>query len=154
MGADRDVLTFGVHVDRGEAPRCRHGVRVLKKLFNDARAHFNPVGGRLVGTGKAREFFVQQGVDNSETQRWWFRLQSNMRRTITERMVRVSSKSKGRGVFRKLTLWLLHTEWFASTILHVPTFGAFLGNQHSITPNVPPCFRNAVVGVCFIDRTW
>ena len=53
----------------------------FKKLFNDARAHFNPVGGRLFGTGKAREFFVQQGVDNSETQRWWFRLQSNMRRT-------------------------------------------------------------------------
>ena len=63
----------------------------LKKLFNAARAHFNPVGGRLVGTGKARQFFVDQGLDNSDTQRWWFRLQLNMRRSITERMVRVSS---------------------------------------------------------------
>jgi hypothetical protein len=62
----------------------------FKKLFNAARAHFNPVGGRLVGTGKARQFFVDQGLDNSDTQRWWFRLQLNMRRSITERMVRVS----------------------------------------------------------------
>jgi hypothetical protein len=36
-------------------------------------------------TGKARQFFVDQGLDNSDTQRWWFRLQLNMRRSITER---------------------------------------------------------------------
>jgi hypothetical protein len=62
----------------------------FKKLFNAARAHFNPVGGRLVGTGKTRQFFVDQGLDNSDTQRWWFRLQLNMR-SITERMVWVNS---------------------------------------------------------------
>jgi hypothetical protein len=29
LGADRDVLIFGLQVDRGEAPSCRHGLRVL-----------------------------------------------------------------------------------------------------------------------------
>jgi hypothetical protein len=62
----------------------------FKELFNAGRAHFNSVGRRLVGTGKARKFFVDQGLDNSDTLRWWFRLQLNMR-SITERMVRVSS---------------------------------------------------------------
>ena len=38
----------------------------FKKLFNVTRAHFNPVGGCLVGTGKEREFFVDQGLDNSD----------------------------------------------------------------------------------------
>ena len=34
----------------------------FKKLFNDARAHFNPVGGRLVGTGRARQFAARPCV--------------------------------------------------------------------------------------------
>ena len=63
----------------------------FKKLFNDARARFSPADGRQVGTGKARQFFLAQATDNSETQRWWFRLQCNVRRTITERMLQVTS---------------------------------------------------------------
>ena len=34
----------------------------LKRLFNEAKARFSPAGGHLVGTGQAREFFLDQGA--------------------------------------------------------------------------------------------
>ena len=63
----------------------------FNKLFNLARQHFFPAGTALVGTGKARDFFVEQGKDGSPTSRWWFQLQRNVSRTCSENIVRVSS---------------------------------------------------------------
>jgi hypothetical protein len=63
----------------------------LNKLFNLAREHFFPPGMAIVGTGKARDFFVDKGRDGSPTSRWWFQLQRNVRRTCSESILRVSS---------------------------------------------------------------
>ena len=63
----------------------------FNKLFNLARQHFFPAGTDLVGTDKARDFFVEQGKDGSPTSRWWFQLQRNVSRTCSENIVRVSS---------------------------------------------------------------
>jgi hypothetical protein len=71
----------------------REGTAILyfNKLFNLARQHFFPAGIVGVGTGKARDFFVEQGKDGSTTSRWWFQLQRNVRRTCSESILRVSS---------------------------------------------------------------
>ena len=71
----------------------REGTAILyfNKLFNLARQHFLPAGIGRVGTGKGRDFFVEQGRDGSATSRWWFQLQRNVRRTCSESILRVSS---------------------------------------------------------------
>jgi hypothetical protein len=71
----------------------REGTAILyfNKLFNLARQHFLPAGLGRVGTGKGRDFFVEQGRDGSATSRWWFQLQRNVRRTCSESILRVSS---------------------------------------------------------------
>jgi len=56
----------------------------FNKLFNLAREHFFPPAIALLGTGQARDFFVDKGRDGSPTSRWWFQLQRNVRRTCSE----------------------------------------------------------------------
>ena len=63
----------------------------LNKLFNLAREHFFPPGMAIVGTGKARDFFVDKGRDGSPTS-----------------FLRTDKMS---GVLKTLTGRLLHTEW-------------------------------------------
>jgi hypothetical protein len=63
----------------------------FNKLFNLTSQHFFPVCTALVGTGKSRDFFVEQGRDGSPTSRWWFQLHRNVSRTCPESIVRVSS---------------------------------------------------------------
>ena len=71
----------------------REGTVILyfNKLFNLARQQFLPAGIVGVGTGKGRDFFVEQGRDGSATSRWWFQLQRNVRKTCSESILRVSS---------------------------------------------------------------